>query len=722
MNCSVPTNNGQIIGSIQGNQTNNFYYETSSQQREIYHQLFRLANNSTDGSYEWYKDRIEERVEGTCNWLLDQAAFKDWTRRDSGLLMITADPGCGKSVLAKYLIDDKLPELSSATICYFFFKDQDQNTLNQATCALLHQLFSHKPLLIRHAMPEYSKNGPDLVNITSSLWNVLVAAGRDPEAGPVIFILDALDECRGSDLRNLLQRLKNQFTQNGGFGMVRFIATSRPYSHIMSEYRGVADAFPCIHIPGEEESDAISEEINHVIRHRVNQLGKKRELRSEIKCHLENRLLTNPHRTYLWVYLVFDYLETQDFKRTKKGIEFPIDTLPNSVNQVYENILSKSKYRDIVRKALCIILGACRPLTVGEMNMAMNVNSTSDSLENLDLEDDEDFEKSLRNWCGLFISIYDHQVYFLHQTAREFLLKKNISLGHDSVTKWAGSMSDQEAHSVLALICIVYLNAAGVINNSKLLHYSAANWVFHFNHADVGTQEKLDYMALEICDPATKKYLYWIDIYRQATHCTYYPRFIHCICLVSCIGLTRIVKQFLDSGKVNVNSKEGDGSTSLSLAAAYGHDMIVKLLLDSDGVDVNSKTKIGWTPLFYATKDNHDKIVKLLLNSDKIDVNSKDNYGWTPLFYDNHYECDEIVKLLLGLNRVNVNSKDNHGWTPLFYAAKDNHDKIVKLLLSSDKIDVNIRDNNGWTPLCYAIHHGRDEIVKLLLGFHLVRR
>ncbi|KAM5465145.1 hypothetical protein MferCBS49748_005085 [Microsporum ferrugineum] len=341
----------------------------------------------------------------------------------------------------------------------------------------------------------------------------------------------------------------------------------------MSEYRGVADAFPCIHIPGEEESDAISEEINHVIRHRVNQLGKKRELRSEIKCYLENRLLTNPHRTYLRVYLVFDYLETQDFKRTKNGIEFPIDTLPNSVNQAYENILSKSKYRDTVRKALCIILGACRPLTVGEMNMAMNVNSTSDSLENLDLEDDEDFEKKL----------------------------------------WAGSMSDQEAHSVLALICIVYLNAAEVINNSKLLHYSAANWVFHFNHADVGTQEKLDYMALEICDPATKKYLYWIDIYRQTTHCTYYPRFIHCICLVSCIGLTRIVKQFLDSGKVNVNSKEEDGSTSLSLAAAYGHDMIVKLLLDSDGVDVNSKIKIGWTPLFYANHYERDEIVKLLL-------------------------------------------------------------------------------------------------------------
>jgi hypothetical protein len=83
---------------------------------------------------------------------------------ESGPLLITADPGCGKSVLAKYLIDHGLPQSATCTsICYFFFKDQDQNTCRQALCALLHQLFSQKPALIaKHAVPQYDKNGETL--------------------------------------------------------------------------------------------------------------------------------------------------------------------------------------------------------------------------------------------------------------------------------------------------------------------------------------------------------------------------------------------------------------------------------------------------------------------------------------------------------------------------------------------------------------------------------
>lgn len=152
MNFNAPNNHGQIIGSIQGNNTSNFYYGmlyshlgsvyarpnncssigTVITKEEECHQLFRLAKNEKDNPYEWYKDRIKERVKGTCKWFLNQADFEDWTRRDSGLLIVTADPGCGKSVLAKYLIEHELPTRLSATICYFFFKDSDQNTLKQA--------------------------------------------------------------------------------------------------------------------------------------------------------------------------------------------------------------------------------------------------------------------------------------------------------------------------------------------------------------------------------------------------------------------------------------------------------------------------------------------------------------------------------------------------------------------------------------------------------------
>lgn len=85
-------------------------------------QLFRLTSSTEDVTYEWYKDRVENRVQNTCQWFLYHDHFLKWLERDSGPLLVSADPECGKSVLAKYLIDHGLSR--SSTICYFFFKDQ----------------------------------------------------------------------------------------------------------------------------------------------------------------------------------------------------------------------------------------------------------------------------------------------------------------------------------------------------------------------------------------------------------------------------------------------------------------------------------------------------------------------------------------------------------------------------------------------------------------------
>jgi len=131
-------------------------------------QEFRITDNKKDATYEWYKDRIEDRVEGTCQWFLEHENFQRWLRSESGPLLVSADPGCGKSVLAKYLINKVLP-LPGVTVCYFFFKDQDQNTVRQALCALLHQLLSQKQPLIKHALELWRKNGAGLVHSSSSL-------------------------------------------------------------------------------------------------------------------------------------------------------------------------------------------------------------------------------------------------------------------------------------------------------------------------------------------------------------------------------------------------------------------------------------------------------------------------------------------------------------------------------------------------------------------------
>lgn len=104
--------------------------------------------------YEKYKNRLKERVERTCQWFLNQPNFRDyWLDADSGILLLTADPGCRKLVLTKFFVDcELLRHLSEAgtqaAICYFFFKDPVQTNLNQALYALLHQFFDQQPHLL----------------------------------------------------------------------------------------------------------------------------------------------------------------------------------------------------------------------------------------------------------------------------------------------------------------------------------------------------------------------------------------------------------------------------------------------------------------------------------------------------------------------------------------------------------------------------------------------
>lgn len=75
-------------------------------------------------NYKDYKNNNPDRIFGTCKWFLNSEKFSKWRQsRNSDLLLVTADPGCGKSVLSKSLIDDELRSTDQSTTAYFFFKD-----------------------------------------------------------------------------------------------------------------------------------------------------------------------------------------------------------------------------------------------------------------------------------------------------------------------------------------------------------------------------------------------------------------------------------------------------------------------------------------------------------------------------------------------------------------------------------------------------------------------
>ncbi|KAK8134965.1 ankyrin repeat protein [Apiospora sp. TS-2023a] len=288
----------------------------TAEQRALTQQERDCLGAFTQGQQDYadWKDLVARRLEGTCQWLLKHEKYLEWEKQSSGPILISADPGCGKSVLAKFLVDEQLPSAApGATICYFFFKDQVQNTLEQALCAIIHQILTK-----RHSLMRNIKDHRSATRSISSLWSVLSSLVHDPEAGQVICVFDALDECRNDDRRRLAGLVRELFRISFPKGTAfKLVMTSRPYETITSSFGNLHGDFPTIRIPGESELAVISNEINLVIKHRVRIFSKECNLKDTLAAHMEQRLLEIPHRTYLWIYLIFDYLEGVRSKEPK---------------------------------------------------------------------------------------------------------------------------------------------------------------------------------------------------------------------------------------------------------------------------------------------------------------------------------------------------------------------------------------------------------------------
>jgi hypothetical protein len=349
--------------------------------------------------YEDHKDRNQERIEGTCEWTTTHPLFTSWKESEtSSLLWISADPGCGKSVLAKYLIDHVVPTTKSRTTCYFFFKADsiEQGSAANALCALLRQLFLQRPELreLNHWVPEkFANDGSQLINSFSSLWDILLKV-TSTEDGEVICILDALDECAGTDRPLLTRALDKLYRSERRTGTMKFLITSRPYAHIQREFQLLKNALPTIHLSGEDDAEAnkIEREINLDIQKRVEETGARLQLEKHERSFLLKELLLIPNRTYLWVMLIFDVIESS-LSYTNNKLRQIIETVPRTVDDAYERILDQSPDKEKARRLLHIVVGATRPLTIKEMRIALAVDLRHRKYEELDLEPEARFAR-----------------------------------------------------------------------------------------------------------------------------------------------------------------------------------------------------------------------------------------------------------------------------------------------------------------------------------------
>ncbi|KAI0133837.1 ankyrin repeat protein [Xylariales sp. AK1849] len=494
------------------------------------HSIHRELHTS---DYVAHKGRNPEAVQGTCVWLFRQRDYRLWVEEAGpSLLWISADPGCGKSVLASFLVDHHERVLGNTkNILYFFFKagSVEQRSAVRGLSAILHQLYTSQPELMKSAQKILQLPGQHVLQL-ATLWRILTDSVDRDVAKETLCIIDGLDECEESSRRDLISLISRYFTDSDDQGnqkrKMRLLITSRPDNSIKIAFERrrtgakhlAEQRLKIIRLRGEDEIDAISADAELVIKDAIQDLvgrGLPQELLEE---------------NFLWTTLIIDLMkERAEGGASQRELDMMLQS--RGVHAIYSVLLNSKVDQTKTRKLLSVILAALEPLTVGELNIALAIQPDHYTFEKstkprrpgprcfTHVERDLFYpaENHIKSLGGHFVRIIQGKVYLVHQTAREFLLDaaSNGVLDHelraddeqqnelfwdidiDSITisegtidagssiegkslgrnriaplsPWQHTFSLSDAHALLLETCITYLYLLGKTSPKTELGY-----------------------------------------------------------------------------------------------------------------------------------------------------------------------------------------------------------------------------------------------------------
>lgn len=656
------------------------------------------------------------RAEGTCEWFFTDPTFQNWRdENDAGLFWLSAGPGCGKSVLSTALIDeghlettvatldiesDDLPTtLVSSTLCYFYFKDGDDRrvTGTNALSSVLHQIFTdaNTKSLIHHGTEYRNDHGDGMKNSLSQLWDLLVLCSK-ASSGPIICLLDALDECKEESRQQLISLL-DQFYGSGNKesrGKLKFFITSRPYGDLEDSFECFNEYAAYFRFDADEHSDHISHDINLVIEQKVQQLGKRRKFTADALRKITQHFKSMGTRTYLWLYLTMSIIEKNVSRYSRaSAVEAVLSEIQPNLCQVYEKILSATKSPDITEPLLAILLAATRPLTLDEANHALTLALEKKCPANLNELHSKiwpaNFAQVVKDLCGLLVQVHDSTISFIHLTAREFLLGKNQNADSSADECWRGRFNNKSLlHTTIAKVCIdqlhfpdipIYLDEKWSDSSCPFLLYAALNWPHHYYFCQLDTIRPLyEEKVIRLLDPASPVIKIWSRWYFDLNGKYSFP-----MPLALCY--------FRRYGRLPEN---WNGWSSVDIASYFNLHAVIQTIFGSRKVDIDQSNEIFGTALQNASAMGHDETVQTLLNNGAAQyLNTQPDGALGDIFPSAELKYSSALHAACEMNRVSV----------------------AQLLLSY-RTDVDIVTLQG-TALQVACSLGYESIVDILLSF-----
>jgi nucleoside phosphorylase len=367
----------------------------------------------TDSSHD--KLRIEDTNGGLLRdsyvWILSNAEYIQWRNNsDGGLLWIKGDPGKGKTMLICGLINELQAE--GAIRPYYFFCQASDSRLNSATkvlCSLVYSIACEDEQALACVMEKYVHTGKDLfnnINSWTALSQILTRILRSIYLKDKVFIIDGLDECV-ADLPLLLGFI----AQAPSLSQANWIVSSRNLPNIEEALNASSKKLP---LSLELNEQSVSDAVHIYIKHKVDQLAAIKRLDENSRRVIQAHLSNNANGTFLWVALVYKDLFEGGIR--KRHMQDLMKAFPSGLMPLYERMMAQvcdSKDADICIKMLEMITLTYRPISLMELASFFQ-----------ELVDDDDLEE-LRDivvTCGSFLVLKDDVVYFVHQSAKDFLL------------------------------------------------------------------------------------------------------------------------------------------------------------------------------------------------------------------------------------------------------------------------------------------------------------
>jgi hypothetical protein len=466
------------------------------------------------------KKRIEETKGGllvdSYRWVLDNATYQEWQQgQRSQLLWVKGDPGKGKTMLLCGIIDELHNSLPKTALLAYFFCQATDSRINSATAVLrglLYMLVSQQLSLVSHVRKKHDHAGKALfedANAWVALTEIFADVLRDPQLRATYLVIDALDECV-TDLPKLLHFIAKQSPASS---QVKWIMSSRNWPDIEEQ---LEQAWHKVRLSLELNAESVSAAVGAFIQHNVSQLARQKKYDEQTYKAVLERLTANADGTFLWVALVCQELQAT----ARRNVLKKLDTFPPGLNALYKRMMQQISVSDdasLCKQVLALAALVYRPITLEELI------ALAEPLEDIA---DEAEVREIISLCGSFLSLRVGTVYFVHQSAKEFLFANTASEvfpdGAKAVHRVIFSRS-------LAILCqtlhrdMYSLKAQGTPINSvqppesdPLLasRYPCVHWIDHLYDSKpkswaegVGNLQITD----SINEFITKKYLYWLE-------------------------------------------------------------------------------------------------------------------------------------------------------------------------------------------------------------------